>query len=204
MMNAYARAARVIFWQIWGGLFSFGGGGLLKSTVQFYPARSCTSTLALLGQVGAAAAPQGAGRPTRKIASSTKTHPTFRKEETSSLLRPSQCEGKFFLWSKSRLCLLETKNGDSSAFPLERFYSNSAVTSLKTCSFCNSLVSQELFHQLIEKSWLICISLFHRPLPLQNINTFLCVCLRGGNNKDKHKDQKTPVCHKQVELFLVS
>ena len=77
-------------------LFSFGGGGFLVEVHSaVLPSKKLHMTLALLGQVTAAAAPQEAGRTTRKIASSTKTHPTFRKQHTLSLPRPSQCQGKF-------------------------------------------------------------------------------------------------------------
>lgn len=150
-------------------MFSLGGDFLVE--VQFYPARTYTA-LPLLGQVTAMAVPQEAS-----ISWGTRQHllqkhvlPS-RQQNTALFVRPSLCLGKFFPWSKSRsklaLPFRVKRMVTLQLFPLKRLYSYSTTTSLKTCSFCNSLVSEELFHWPIEKSWLICFSLFHRLLLLR-------------------------------------
>lgn len=109
------------------------------------PSKKLHMTLALLGKVTAAAAPSRGWQDKKKDsifyksisylqeAGHISASETFTMSGQISLTDDIRTEACFAFWSQRTVTL--------QLFPLKRFYSNSSMTSLKTCSFCNSLVS---------------------------------------------------------------
>lgn len=93
---ANARADRMMFWCT---LFGLAGDEAHNAAI---PNRKLHMTLSLLGKLTAAAVPR---RMAEQDSELLQNHILPSRNKTSSLLRPTQCQGTFFLQSKSRMKL---------------------------------------------------------------------------------------------------